>query len=176
VSKLSIEKYLALYRDLWGVDGVSLRISNTYGPGQDVTRNFGAISTFAARATRGEPITIFGDGSIIRDYVYIDDVVEAMIAAGRLRGGAPVINIGSGYGKSLNDIVAALSVLLGRPISVNYIAKRDFDVPVSVLDISLARQILDWTPRISFEAGVELTLQSLHTGRTIRYSDGVAAP
>lgn len=161
ISKLAIEKYLDLYRELWALDSVSLRISNAYGPGQQVGRNFGAIPTFAMRAVRGDLISIYGDGSVVRDYVYIDDLVAAMIAAGRARGGPPVINIGSGEGKSLNDIVRRLRGLVANEIRVEYLAKRGFDVPVSVLDISLAASALDWKPRTSFEVGVESTLRSL---------------
>jgi UDP-glucose 4-epimerase len=161
VSKLAVEKYLALYHDLWGLDCVALRISNAYGPGQTVGRNFGAISTFAACVTRGEPITIFGDGSIIRDYLYIDDLIEAIIAAGSHRGGAPVINIGSGVGHSLNDIVDGLGRFCAEKIEVNYIARRDLDIAVSVLDVSLAEAILKWKPHTAFEVGIESTLKAL---------------
>jgi UDP-glucose 4-epimerase len=161
VSKLTIEKYLALHRDLWGLDTVALRISNAYGAGQQVGRNFGAISTFAMRALRGDLISIFGDGSVVRDYIYIDDLVGAMIAAGRLHGGPSVINIGSGVGKSLDDILCLLGGILTKEIKVEYLAKREFDVPVSVLDISLAGAVLNWIPHTPFEVGVELTVQAL---------------
>lgn len=161
VSKLAVEKYLTLYHDLWRLDCVSLRISNAYGPGQKVGRNFGAISTFAAHVSRGEPITVFGDGSVIRDYIYIDDLIEAIIAAGRHRGGPRVMNIGSGIGKSLNDIINALGRLSAKKIQVNYAAGRDLDVPVSVLNISLAEAILKWKPRTCFEAGMVSTLNEL---------------
>lgn len=161
VSKLAIEKYLALYRSLWGLDTVALRISNAYGPGQRVGRNFGAIATFATRALRGDPISIFGDGSVVRDYIYIDDLVRAMIAAGRLHGGPSEINIGSGVGKSLGDILYLLGKIITKEMKVEYLAKREFDVPVSVLDISLARAALNWMPHTPFELGVELTVQAL---------------
>jgi UDP-glucose 4-epimerase len=163
VSKLAIEKYLALHRELWGLDTVALRISNAYGPGQPVGRNFGAISTFATRALRGDPISIFGDGSVVRDYIYIDDLVRAMIAAGRLHGGPYVINIGSGVGKSLNDIIFVLGRILTKDVKVEHLAKREFDVPVSVLDISLAKAALNWMPQIPFEVGIELTVRALHS-------------
>jgi UDP-glucose 4-epimerase len=159
ISKLAIEKYLGLYRELWGLDCVALRVSNAYGPGQQVGRNFGAISTFAAQLAAGEPITIFGDGSVIRDYIYIDDLVDAFIAAGNCRGGPTVVNIGSGVGKSLNDIVAELRQI-HTSVEVNYLPGRDLDVPVSVLDISLAKAALNWSPHTSFEAGVERTAKA----------------
>ncbi len=159
VSKLTVEKYLTLYRDLWQLDYAALRIANAYGPGQNVGRNFGAVSTFALRAAKGDPITILGDGSVVRDYVYIDDLIEAVIAAGKHRGGATVMNIGSGTGKSLNDIVTTLEAICGRDIKVNYVPGRTFDVPVSVLDVSLAQAELGWRPRTTFEEGVTATLK-----------------
>jgi UDP-glucose 4-epimerase len=158
---------LGLYHDVWGLDGVALRISNAYGPGQKVGRNFGAVSTFVARVTAGESITIFGDGTITRDYLYIDDLIDAVIAAGLHRGGPTVMNVGSGVGKSLNDIVDVLGKIEARKINVNYVAQRDLDVPVSVLDISLAERILKWTPRTSFEAGVAATLQAMRAARVM---------
>jgi UDP-glucose 4-epimerase len=161
VSKLAIEKYLTLWHGLWGLDGVALRISNAYGPGQNVERNFGAISTFAARMTAGEPITIYGDGSVIRDYLYIDDLIEAVIAAGAHRGGPRAINVGSGVGHSLNDIVAILSRICARNVKIDYLAGRDLDIPISVLDVSLAEAVLEWRPRTSFETGIESTVKAL---------------
>jgi UDP-glucose 4-epimerase len=167
VSKLTIEKYLALYHDLWGLDCIALRISNPYGPRQEVGRNFGAVATFATCVARGEPITIFGDGTITRDYIYIDDLIEAIIAAGRHRGGPTVLNVGSGVGRSLNDIVDILREKSKRKIDVNYLQARDLDVPVSVLDISLAETLLNWKPRTSFEKGLEATLEGrLTAGHT----------
>jgi UDP-glucose 4-epimerase len=160
ISKLAVEKYLDLHHELWGLDGVALRIANAYGPGQHIGRNFGAISTFAAHVAAHEPVEIFGDGSIIRDYIYIDDLVAAFIAAGNHRGGPTVMNIGSGVGKSLNDIVAALRQVYKR-VDVNYRPGRDLDVPVSILDISLATTTLKWRPCTSFEVGVERTATAL---------------
>ena len=161
VSKLAIEKYLAFYHDIWGMDCTALRISNAYGPGQKSERNFGAISTFATQALKGETITIFGDGTVIRDYLYINDLIEAIIAAGERRGGPVVMNVGTGIGKSLNDIVAALNLFFKKKIEVNYLARRDLDVPISILDISLAKRFLGWEPRTSFEVGIEATVRAL---------------
>ena len=161
VSKLTAEKYLTLYHDLWGLDCVALRIGNAYGPGQKTGRNFGAISTFAASAAKGEAITIFGDGSVTRDYIFIDDLIEAVIAAGNHRGGPTVMNIGSGTGKSLNDIIGVLGEICADQIKTRYVRGRDLDVPVSVLDISLAKAVLQWEPRTSFENGVGATLKAL---------------
>jgi len=161
VSKLTIEKYLTLYRDLWGLDCVALRIGNPYGPGQKVGRNFGAISTFATCVAQNQPITIFGDGTVVRDYIYISDVIDAIIAAGHHRGGPMAINIGSGVGKSLNEIIETLREVSHKDIKVNFVAGRNFDVPISVLDVSLAAEVLLWKPRMFFERGVEATLDAI---------------
>lgn len=161
VSKLAVEKYLTLYHDIWGLDCVALRISNAYGPGQKAERNFGAIATFTARVTKGEPITVFGDGSTVRDYLYIDDLVLALIAAGTHRRGPTVINIGSGIGSSINDIIRVLGRVCAKKVEVNYTAGRDLDVPVSVLDVSLAEAALKWKPRTSLEVGIECTVAAL---------------
>ena len=170
ISKLAVEKYLGLYHELWGLDCVALRVSNAYGPGQQVGRNFGAISTFAAHAAAGEPITVFGEGSVIRDYLYIDDLVAAFVAAGEHRGGPAVMNIGSGVGKSLNDIVAVLRQIYTR-VEVNYLPGRDLDVPVSVLDVSLANATFKWRAHISFEVGIERTARAL-SDHLARRGDG----
>lgn len=161
ISKLAVEKYLNLYRDLWGVNCIALRISNAYGPGQKTPKNFGAIATFANRAAKNDTITIFGDGTIIRDYIYIDDLTDAIIAAGAYRGDAAIMNIGSGVGKSLNDIIDTLGKYFSKKISVEYVKGRDLDIPVSVLDISLAKTALDWKPHTTFEAGIEATLRAM---------------
>lgn len=163
VSKLAIEKYLAMYHDLWGLNGISLRIGNAYGPGQKIGRNFGAIATFAMHAVKGEPITIYGNGSVIRDYIYIDDLVDAIIAAGSHVSATGVINVAAGVGKSLNDIIDVLGKVCAEKIAVNYIQGRDLDVPISVLDISLASAVLNWRPRTSFETGIESTVKAFRT-------------
>ncbi len=174
VSKLAVENYLTMYRDLWGLDCVSLRISNAYGPGQKVGRNFGAVSTFVTRVAQREPITIFGDGSVVRDYIYVDDLVEAVIATGEYREGPTVMNVGSGVGASLNDIVEAIRILCPNEVDVSYGTGRALDVPVSVLDISLASSTLGWKPRTSLRAGIEATYRALQVPELA--VAGVAAP
>lgn len=131
------------------------------GRGRRWDKTPGQISIFAARALKGEPIRIFGNGSVVRDYIYIDDLVEALIAAGSCHEGPRLINIGSGIGRSLDDIVALLAKICTKEIEVIYVAERELDIPVSVLDISLARRVLEWEPRTSIEVGIELTAQRL---------------
>jgi UDP-glucose 4-epimerase len=104
---------------------------------------------------------MFGDGAVVRDYVYIDDVVEALVRAGHTEESSTAFNIGSGKGRSLNDLVAVLQKLLAKPIVIEREPGRPFDVPVSVLDSAKARHELGWSTRVSFEEGVARTLASM---------------
>jgi len=156
VTKLMIEKYGALFRALHGLDVVALRLANPYGP-RHRSATQGVIPIFIRRILAGEPIQIWGDGGIVRDYVYIDDVVEAFLRAAAYRGPARVFNIGTGRGVSLNDLVARLRRIGGRPVEVTYLPGRAFDVPEIVLDVSRAARELGWRPRVSLEEGLART-------------------
>jgi UDP-glucose 4-epimerase len=159
IGKLTIEKYLELYRVLHGVDYCALRIANPFGERQRIASGQGAVTTFLHRAYRGEPIEIWGDGSVVRDYLYVGDVAEAMVRALDHRGAHRVINIGSGVGRDLNEILAAIETVIGRPIERRHVPARNFDVPANVLDIGLARAELGWAPTTPFEEGLRRTLR-----------------
>jgi UDP-glucose 4-epimerase len=160
VSKLAFETYLRIYRENWGVNAVSLRIGNPFGPNQDVTRAFGAVTTFVKLAMASKPITVYGDGGVVRDYLFIDDCVEAIMRAGQCRRVHQIINVGSGVGISLLEVIEALSQLLGRNLERRHVPGREFDVPVSVLSVDRARELLGWRPHTSFESGLEQTIRS----------------
>jgi UDP-glucose 4-epimerase len=158
-SKVSAEQYLMLYRRAWNVDARIIRLSNPFGPGQNIDGQLGAASIFAARALAGEKIEIWGDGSVIRDFVYIDDAVSGFIAtmlAPIERFGTldPVINIGSGRGVSLRELISLLSHILEKPIEVHFRPSRGFDVPSNVLDVTRARTLLGWSQTVSIEEGL----------------------
>jgi UDP-glucose 4-epimerase len=159
VSKTTAEHYALLYRRLWGVDARIVRLSNPFGPGQDFKGQLGAASIFTARALAGERIEIWGDGSAIRDFIYVDDAISGLLAtmlAPPDRFGAmdPVINIGSGRGVSLRELISLLMHVLNKPIEVHYKPARDFDVRANVLDITRAYRLLGWSPKISLEEGL----------------------
>ena len=118
--KMTMERHLNLFQKLNNLDRTVLRVSNPYGPGQRQGRNFGAITTFALRALMHEEIVIWGDGSTTRDYLYIDDVIDAAILAASSATPASTYNIGSGEGRSLTQIISQLQSLIGRPIRVRY--------------------------------------------------------
>ncbi len=153
VTKLMIEKYGALFRSLHGLPVVALRLANPYGP-RHRSATQGAIPIFIRRILAGEAIRIWGDGSIVRDYIYIDDVVDAFLRAAEYRGQADVFNIGTGRGVSLNALVDLLRRVSGRKVEVEYLPGRAFDVPEIVLDISRAVRELDWRPRVTLEQGL----------------------
>jgi len=161
VSKRTVETYLDFFARLGDIRPISLRIGNVFGPGQDASRPFGAVTHFTKSALSGAPIGLFGDGSIVRDYVYIDDAVEALVRAGHAEHASPALNIGSGEGRSLNDVIGEIQKHFHAPIKVERLSARPFDPPVSVLDAGKARREIGWSPRVSFEEGMRRTIASL---------------
>lgn len=155
IGKLTIEKYLSLYRELHGLDYAILRLSNPYGERQRVKSAQGVVAVFLHKAMTEQPIEIWGNGTVVRDYIYVTDVVQAMLKVADYNGEVRLFNIGSGSGRSVNDILAAIEIILNRPLQCIYKPGRVFDVPANVLDIQRASQCLDWRPEISFEAGIE---------------------
>jgi UDP-glucose 4-epimerase len=158
ISKLTIEKYLGLYEYLYRLEYRVLRVANPFGPYQTALKNQGVIAAFVRRALAGKPIEMWGDGNVIRDYLYIDDVVEALMLAATHDGSGRIFNIGSGEGRSLNDIVAEVGKLLRVEILVDRRPGRPVDVPVSILDSTLAAKDLNWRPRTVFEDGLGSTI------------------
>jgi UDP-glucose 4-epimerase len=164
VSKLAVESYLEVARTESGLSSVSLRIGNLFGPGQSRDRMFGAVTQFASRALSGQPIRIFGDGSVTRDYVFVDDVVSALIAAASSRHTGP-FNIGTGVGHSLNDIAKTVAVEAGHELAIERMSGRTFDVPVSVLDPSRASAAFGWRARVPFDEGIRKTLHAMRAAQ-----------
>jgi len=159
ITKLTVEKYLQLYRVLHGLDYCVLRLANPFGERQRVASGQGAVTAFLHRAHRGEPIEIWGDGSVVRDYLYVGDVADALARALDYRGGHRIINIGAGVGRDLNQVLVAIENVLGRPVIRRYLRARKFDVPANVLDIRLARTELGWQPATAFEDALRRTLR-----------------
>jgi UDP-glucose 4-epimerase len=161
IHKLAIELYLRLYHDLYGLDYCVLRIANAFGERQSPLASQGAVSVFLYRAMRGEEIVIWGDGSVVRDYVYVGDVAQAFCAAARHLGSPRTFNIGSGSGRSLNEVISSIETLLGRSVARSYHPGRALDVPVNVLDSSLAAKHLGWRPQHEFVDGLRRTFEWL---------------
>jgi UDP-glucose 4-epimerase len=174
VSKVAAEKYMQLYRRLHGIDARVLRISNPYGAGQNPARQQGVVTTFVHRALARQTIEIWGDGEIVRDFIHIADLVPALIAAAGTACGPtdqmPVINVGSGSGYSLNDVLRVIENVLRAPVAVKRKPSRPFDVLVSVLDISKAARDLGWHPQIDLQAGIARVIADLKADPTRLFS------
>lgn len=158
VGKLAIEKYLYLYHNLFGIDYRVLRLANPYGEHQPLSSGQGVIPVFLKKALKGEPLEIWGDGTVVRDYIHISDVMNAIHSLMRYEGDERLFNIGSGKGASINEIVALMERVMGKAVSCRYSSSRVFDVPSNILDISRAGNCLGWSPAISLEAGLEKML------------------
>ncbi len=158
ISKLAIEKYLALFEHRFGLGFRVLRIANPYGPFQFALKNQGVIAALIGRALRDEPVEIWGDGSVVRDFVFAEDVADALIAAATDQGDERVFNIGGGQGRSLRDIVAAIEHAMGKRLRLEWKPARALDVPVSVVSVERAARVLHWVPATPFESGLERTI------------------
>ena len=175
VSKAAVEMYMAFYRASYGMDCRVARISNPFGTGQDPRRLQGAASAFIYKAFAGEEISIWGDGSVVRDYIHITDVAAGLARLAEIDaadcGDVRTFNIANGTGTSLTDILDVLAARLGRSPRVSYLPGRNFDIPTSVLDITRAREVLSWSPALSFAEGCDRMIGELEEGSTWLSSD-----
>ena len=162
-TKLAIEHHLRIEEAQFGLPCRILRLSNPYGEWQQPHGVQGVIAVFAHRALQGLPVDVWGDGSVVRDFVYATDVGRAFLAASQHQGEARIFNIGGGTGHSVNDIIRTLEGLLGKTVEKRVHPARPFDPPVNVLDIRLAQEELHWKPEMSFEEGVSMTVHWLRT-------------
>jgi UDP-glucose 4-epimerase len=156
IVKASIEHYLEMYRRTRGISPIIVRASNPFGPRQAHSGVQGVISTFLRRVLVGEPIEIWGDGSVVRDYFYVSDLAEfcARAGTGRREG---AYNVGSGRGMSINEIVEAVRKVTGLDFETVYKPGRTTDVPRSVLDCSRAKNDFEWECEADFESALRKT-------------------
>jgi UDP-glucose 4-epimerase len=156
IAKKCGEEYLEGWNRIHGTSHVSLRFANVYGPRQDSGLEGGVVSIFLERLVRGEPTTIFGDGSHSRDFVYVDDVVAALLAAVGKRGGP--YNVGSGAETTVGDLHAAATRAVGTHAQPTHADARLGDVLRSALDSSRIERELGWRAQVPLEEGLERTL------------------
>lgn len=167
IVKLAIERYIHLYNHIHGLKYVVLRVSNIYGNTGVLKPGFSAVDTFIERFLNNEEITIFGDGSIVRDYIYIDDVINAFNFVVDYTGDEHIFNIGSGVGTSLNELITHIAKATQMVPKVKYIDARPSDNKVSVLDIRKARNILHWESIYGLQDGVKKILSMKSIASTI---------
>ena len=155
------ERYARMYHELFGLETVSLRYFNVFGPRQDPQSEYSAvIPKFINKLLNNETLTIFGDGDQSRDFTYIDNVVEANLLALKATGAAgKVCNVGSGTRISLNQLVAMLERITGRKANIEYRPERPGDVRDSQADITRAKDVLGYSPHISIEDGLSKTVE-----------------
>lgn len=160
LQKFTGERYATMYHELFGLETVSLRYFNVFGPSQDPNSEYSAvIPKFIDKLLHGETLTIFGDGEQSRDFTYVDNVVEANLLALNAAG-APgkVFNIGCGTRVSLNSLVGILEKLIGVNAKIEYQPPRPGDVRDSFADIACAKSVLNYSPQVSIADGLSETI------------------
>jgi UDP-glucose 4-epimerase len=160
VSKLAAEQYCMVANRVYGVETVALRYFNVFGERQDPLSGYAAvIPTFIRMMLDGQPPTIFGDGQTSRDFTHVENVVEANLAAAVEPAAAGrVMNIAVGSSHTLNELVSTLQGLVDSELEPEYGPPRPGDVSESLADVSLARELLGYEPRIGFEEGLQRTI------------------
>jgi len=161
VSKLAAEYYVRTIGDLWGIETVSLRVFNAYGPGQHLPASHPpVIPSFLRQVIRGGSIVIHGKGTQTRDYVFVDDVVEAMVATSTAPGlDNLVINVGIGKETNIRELIEAMIEATGKTAEVIENPRTDPGVSRMCADLSLAREKLGYQPRVSLPEGLRLTVE-----------------
>ena len=157
VQKVTIEKLLYLYRYMYGLDYRIIRLANPYGPYQRPNGVLGAVTTFTYKALKGDEITVYGDGSIVRDFIYIDDAIRAIMKIVEGENKHRTFNLGCGYGTSIKQVLETIEKALGISMNVSYIEGRKVDVPVNYLDISRYEKYYGALNPISLEEGIKKT-------------------
>jgi UDP-glucose 4-epimerase len=162
VSKVSGEQYFRVFASLYGIETLSLRYFNVFGPNQLPEGPYAAaIPRFVRAALAGEPITIYGDGEHTRDFCFIANVVNAnlLAAATPRKLSGEVVNIAGGRRISLNDLVKEIGRVLGKPLDIRYTDPRPGDVRHSLADITRAHELLGYEPTVTWENGIPPTIE-----------------
>lgn len=159
VQKITIEKLLYLYRYIYGLDYRIIRLANPYGPYQRPNGILGAVTTFTYKALKGEEITVYGDGSVVRDFIYIDDAIRAIMKIVEGDNRHHTFNLGCGYGTSIKQVLATIEKALNIKLNVKYTGPRKVDVPVNYLDISRYEKYYGSLNPISLEEGIKRTAE-----------------
>src|ERR1700730_18508930 len=156
VSKLAIEHYLDVYKHLRDLNYVALRLSNPYGERQSPLRALGALTVFLHRTLKRQDVEVWGDGSVTRDFIYVEDVANAVYLA-TVNPVSGIFNVGTGTGLSLRDILTHITRVVGPHPSVTWLPSRSFDVPRIVLDATKLRNATAWENSTSMEEGISIT-------------------
>jgi UDP-glucose 4-epimerase len=157
IAKLTIEKYLALYHRLHGLDYAILRPSNPFGPRQNHLGDQGVVAVFMGRIASGQPIEVWGGGEAVKDYLFIDDLIEGIYRAATWDTPSRVFNLGSGVGLSVNELVRLIGEVAGRQPAVVRSTGDALDVSKIFLDTTRAKRELQWEPQTPMRVGLQKT-------------------
>ncbi|HMQ69053.1 MAG TPA: NAD-dependent epimerase/dehydratase family protein [Ignavibacteria bacterium] len=161
IVKKAIEDYLFMFHKIYGLDYFVFRLSNPYGERQNPMAAQGVIPVFMNNAIEGRQINIWGDGEVVRDYIYIKDAVKVLARSLKVSSDLKVLNLSSGTGYSLNQIIDLIREISGKKIKVEYQKGRSIDVPVSILDNTRVMEIFKWTPETGIKDGMSKTYNYL---------------
>lgn len=159
LTKVMVERYLALYHALYGLDYVVLRFANVYGERQGDKGEGGVISIFAKRVVHGDPLTIFGGGGQTRDFVYAGDIANGIVHALTTEHANTAYNLSTQTETSLNDLVTLFGKAVGHELHPVYQPAREGDIYRSILDNEKAKVFMDWRPKVSLEEGLRRTVR-----------------
>lgn len=159
IQKITIEKLLYLYHYLHGLDYRVVRLANPYGPFQKPNGVLGAVTTFVYKALTGKEIIVFGDGEVVRDFIYIDDAVRAIVKISEGNAVYKTFNLGSGRGHSIREVLNAITKVLNLPLKVVNQKERKSDVPINYLDISRYEKTYGKLNPKSLECGIKKTAE-----------------
>lgn len=161
ISKLCCEKYIASYSARFGIKGISFRFSNVYGPRQSGVGEAGVIAIFADRLKKGEPIQIFGDGEQTRDFIYVDDAVDAVLK-GVESNKDGMFNISTAKETNINGIAEIMLKLWGSQSEIVHTPEVEGELRRSVLSFDKANKVFGYSPSVSIEEGLRLYFESFH--------------
>lgn len=161
IQKITIEKLLYLYNYMYNLDYRIVRLANPYGPFQRPNGILGAVTTFTNKVLRGETIIVYGDGSVVRDFIYIDDAISAMLKIANEDCRYKIYNVGSGYGTSISDLLYTIEKSLNMKVNVEYREARKVDVPVNYLDVSRYEKEFGKIDSVTLQEGINRTANFL---------------
>ena len=161
VAKLVGEYYCTVFAEVFGLETISLRYFNVFGPQQDPTSQYAAaIPAFVTAILKGQEPTVYGDGEQSRDFTYVDNIVEAnLLAARATRTAGEVVNVACGTAVTVNEVISVINELVGKNIKPVYADPRAGDVKHSLADISLAEKIIGYKTVVSFKDGLQKAIE-----------------
>ena len=161
LQKITIEKLLHVYYYMYDLDYRIIRLANPYGPYQRPNSGLGVVTTFTYKALKDEKVIVYGDGTVIRDFVYIEDAIDAIIKIVDIKKEYKIYNVGSGKGTSIIELINIIEKILGVKMKIGYEKERKVDVPVNILDVSRYEKQFGEIVHTSFEEGIMKTADYL---------------